>query len=347
MTEQLPEQTKSGATSRGKALTIVLVKLLIAAGLVGWLVHSGKLDFSRLLTVQFGWGLALLVGCQALMLMLPLARWFVLARAHQLRLSFAQSLRIGLIGYFVSLFLPTSLGLDGLRMVYLCRYNKGREHAAVSTVVVDRVLGTFGLVVVGVVFGAALAAQSGNEVLTRITLFLAAMLGGAVGGLALLWTRAASGALRRLYRWKLAANFLEALAEYRRQPKAVAAALGLSWVGHLSSFTAAYLAFQAMGMTAPLLTVLAMMPLVNLSGIIPLTPLGLGVADSVAVALFSLAGVEKGGAEVTMLLRAATVMLSVCGSVAYLLPGAYAKHSEDIAQTPQKSSATVAGKVDT
>jgi hypothetical protein len=47
--------------------------------------------------------------------------------------------------------------------------------------------------------------------------------------------------------------------------------------------------------------------------------MGLGVADSAAVALFSLVGVS-GGAEVTMLLRAATVTLSAFGSVAYLLP---------------------------
>jgi hypothetical protein len=65
--------------------------------------------------------------------------------------------------------------------------------------------------------------------------------------------------------------------------------------------------------------VLMVMPLVFLSGIIPLTPLGIGVTDSVAVALFAAAGI-RGAAETTTLIRGVLVAISALCAPAYLVP---------------------------
>jgi uncharacterized protein (TIRG00374 family) len=304
---------------RLKSAALFTVKGLIATGLVIWLVKSGKLDFRTLAEVRLGWSLLLVFGAQTLMLALPLMRWFVLVRAQTLELTLGRALQVGMIGYFASLFLPSSIGADGLRVMYLCRQNKGREHAVVSTVIADRLLGTLGLIVIGAVFGALLYGRLGNIVLGRIVLFLVGMLGMCLVALALLsWSRVRV-LTRPFCRWKMVGNLMDALAEYRHRRAVMGWALVLSLAGHLSSLTAAYLAFQTLGNPASPQCVFAIMPLVNLSGIVPLTPMGLGVADSAAVALFSLVGVS-GGAEVTMLLRAATVTLSAFGSVAYLLP---------------------------
>jgi uncharacterized membrane protein YbhN (UPF0104 family) len=320
---------KSETTRRLKSVAIFAVKAGIATGLLIWLVRSGKLDFRALAQLQVGLPLAMILFCQALMLAFPFVRWLMLSRAQDLKLSFAEAFRVGMIGYFASLFVPSSIGIDGIRIAYLCRHNKGREHAAVSTVIVDRVVGTLGLVISGVVFGGLLFWQQGNVVLGRAVLFLGLGLGVCLLVVSLLMWTGVGRLMRPVYRWKMVGKLLEALAEYRQRRAALGWALGLSLAGHCSAFTAAFLAFLALGKPAPLLCVFAIIPLVNLSGIIPLAPMGLGVADSVAVALFSLVNVS-GGAEVTMLLRGATVVLSACGGIAFVLPSAQSLPTENL-----------------
>jgi uncharacterized protein (TIRG00374 family) len=305
---------------RIKSTAFFLVKCGIAAALVIWLVRTGKLDFKALAAVRLGWAIVAVFVLQLLMLTLPLVRWFVIARSQKLELSLAKSFHIGFMGYFASLLLPSSLGMDGLRVLYLCRNNKGREHAAVSTVIVDRIIGAFGLLVLGTAFGVVLLWQnSSNVVLQRIVLFLAGVLVSSVVLLAVLFHPRAKIWVRPFYKWKVLGTFMDALGEYRHQKAALAKSLALSWGGHLSTCVAAYLAFRILGMPAPLLTVFAIIPMVNLSGIIPLTPLGLGVADSVAVALCSLVQIQ-GGAEVIMLLRGVACIWLILAGTAYLFP---------------------------
>jgi uncharacterized membrane protein YbhN (UPF0104 family) len=71
--------------------------------------------------------------------------------------------------------------------------------------------------------------------------------------------------------------------------------------------------------TVSLLAATAITPLVTLTTIVPVTPLGIGVADAAAEGLFTLVGAHS-GAEVTMLVRAATASACLLSGLAYLLP---------------------------
>lgn len=75
---------------------------------------------------------------------LTFIRWFLLVRAQDLPLTFIESLRLGMIGYFGSSFLPGSIGGDAIKAVVIAR-QQSRRTVAVATVLIDRLIGLWGL----------------------------------------------------------------------------------------------------------------------------------------------------------------------------------------------------------
>lgn len=65
--------------------------------------------------------MCLVAVLQIPMLLGPLFRWYLLAKAQSLDIELRESIHIGLIGYFASIFVPSGLGLDGSRAVYALR----------------------------------------------------------------------------------------------------------------------------------------------------------------------------------------------------------------------------------
>ena len=53
--------------------------------------------------------------------LLTFVRWYVLVRAQNLPFSVANSVRLGLIGYFLSTFLPGSIGGDIIKAAFIAR----------------------------------------------------------------------------------------------------------------------------------------------------------------------------------------------------------------------------------
>jgi uncharacterized membrane protein YbhN (UPF0104 family) len=89
-----------------------------------------------------------------------------LVRALDLQLSLLEALRLGFIGQLFSLLGVGMLGGDAIKTFYLGRHNKGHMTDALTTVLVDRVIGLYGLVLLaGVVclFFDPAKLQVGNE----------------------------------------------------------------------------------------------------------------------------------------------------------------------------------------
>jgi uncharacterized protein (TIRG00374 family) len=290
----------------------------VAAALVAWLILSGRLDFKTLAGVQLGWAflgavVSKLVGC-----LVPLIRWHYLVRAQHLELRLQTAVHIGLIGYFLAIIMPAMLGLDGARLVYGARRNVGRKEAVLSTILMDRLIGLVALILLAVVFGSAFLLHSSNMAMAEPVLYLAGVLAMGAAVAAFLASRHARQVLAALS-WKPFQRLMAAVAEYRRHEGVLVAALLLSFLGHLSGIACAYFAFLMLNLTPPLPTVCAIIPLVNLSRGIPLTPMGLGVVDSVSETLFSAVGID-GGVEVSLVLRmVALLVFAGCGA-AYLFP---------------------------
>jgi uncharacterized membrane protein YbhN (UPF0104 family) len=93
------------------------------------------------------------VGLETLSMAMMLYRWYVLVRAQQLPFTRAQALRIGTLGFLFNAFLPGSVGGDVVKAAALARAQSRRHAAAVATVVMDRVMSLWGLVLLVAVVG--------------------------------------------------------------------------------------------------------------------------------------------------------------------------------------------------
>jgi glycosyltransferase 2 family protein len=75
---------------------------------------------------------------------LTFVRWYVLVRAQELPFTLWNALRLGMVGYFLSTFLPGSIGGDIVKAAFLAK-EQSRRTVAVATVLIDRVIGLLGL----------------------------------------------------------------------------------------------------------------------------------------------------------------------------------------------------------
>ncbi len=305
-------------------------KLAIGLGLVVWLVRSGRLDLAALARIPLGSSLVGVAFGVGAMLLFPLFRWRLLLRAQRVDPGLAKTARILAAGYFANTFLPAGLGIEGVRLAYLGRLYPGRLAAVASTQVVDRLLGLVSLLALGGTFASlALVGGSGPEAgwerAWPILMVSGLVVAAGLAGLIWIGTRPASSPLERIPGWSaLAAPCRETLG-YREHPRVLVAGFLLSMAGHLGMVAAAYFSFRCLGETPRPWSVLAIAPGVNLAGALPLAPLGLGVADATAEALYPLVGLS-GGAEAVMLTRFLNLALSLVCGLALLLPEPVYEH---------------------
>src|SRR5262245_12860375 len=192
---------------------------------------------------------------------LTFVRWYLLVRAQNLPFTLKSAFRLGLVGYFYNTFLPGSVGGDLLKAAYIAREQE-RRTVAVATVLIDRAIGLWGLVVIVALTGSAfwlfapemMQDQPYLRQTVKISLVLLAVTVAMWGILGILPERRAQRFARRLNSIPkiggAMSEFWRAVWLYRSKGKTILAALGLSLVGHTCSVLAFYLAvvtFQPAG----------------------------------------------------------------------------------------------------
>lgn len=130
-----------------KPRLIAAAKWSIVIGALLWLVSSGGLSWSaaRVSAGNIPW----IAAATALILasmVIGFFRYWLLLRGAGIPLSAAESMRLGFIGAFFNSFLLGGVGGDAVKLVYVMKAAP-RRSLAVSTVLVDRVLGLAGLLV--------------------------------------------------------------------------------------------------------------------------------------------------------------------------------------------------------
>lgn len=189
-------------------------------------------------------------------LLLTFLRWYVLVWAQELPFTPRNAIRLGLIGYFWSTFLPGSVGGDIVKAAFLAR-DQRRRTVAVATVLIDRAVGLWGLFWLVAILGSVFWLAS-NEALHQSaflqTVYFSslAIVAGSVLCWALLGILPAARAAR-LADWlehripRLGHSLAElwrAVWMYRLKRAAVALALAMSVVGHVGFVLTFYYAAQ-------------------------------------------------------------------------------------------------------
>jgi uncharacterized protein (TIRG00374 family) len=177
-----------------KKFLIDILKTAVGLGLLAYVINAnwnprnGGPGIKNLLnqTPNFGYiaAIAVLTGitvsCQ-------IVRWYLLVRALDLPFTLRNAFRLGMVGYFYNTLLPGSIGGDFLKAFFMWKEHPERKAAAVATVLVDRMLGLFGLLMFASIVGGSFWLSgdpriANNKYLTDIITACSILVASAVAG---------------------------------------------------------------------------------------------------------------------------------------------------------------------
>jgi uncharacterized protein (TIRG00374 family) len=230
-------------------------------------------------------------------------RWVLLLRVQGVTLSVSRTLALMLIGLFFNFFLPSGAGGDVVKIYYLLKETHGQRAVALLSVLMDRILGLLGLILLaGIIVAWRWDWLLSTPTTARgvwTTLFI---LSSAVFGIAFSFVVSGFGLVHllpmrfpgreRLAELALAYNL------YARAWRHSLAGLCISIVSHVGYFGVFYCAarsFQSEGVSIPSLADLtAVMPVVNTIAAMPISLGGLGVREGLfQVFLGQLCGIKE------------------------------------------------------
>jgi len=301
-----------------------IVKIAVTLGLL--LVVAFTLDLSQVWTAlaSANWAdLAIALLLYQGGIVVRAYRWQALLRAFSVAASLPRLTRIYYVGMFFNSFLPSGFGGDVVRMMELSQ-DGAEGPLAVSTVLVDRIMGLL------VLFAMALVALpfSWRLVPPAVSLALLTLIAAVAVGIYLFLNRPLVEALARrvpplgklLARPKIAA--LYASFHHYDRP-ALARAAGASLVFNLSLIaTQAYLG-RAVGVHLSLWYFFLFVPILSSLLTVPISISGFGVREGGYVVLFGQAGVAAPQAvAMSLLFYAVNAITGLVGGALYLAQGA-------------------------
>src|ERR1700751_4474267 len=300
----------------------MLLRIAIGAGLLAYLAKSGLIDVRALSKVFTSWRITL----AALMLLivdsaLMSVRLSWLFRPQGLNLRFGTSLKLSLVGFFFSTFLPGAASGDLSKLFYTMRGNGGRRIEIMTVVLLDRAIGLFSLLPLPLIFAPMFTQTLRSEFALRsllLTLRLLA-LGVAAGFPLCLFSDPFISCLPSGARNRLTKNRVirQVRAKYRENLSILCAALGLSFLANLSLVLVTMLGAAALERFSWTPRMFLVIPIGHIVNSLPLTPGGLGVGETAFSALFNLLGI-RGGAEALLCTRIWMAIIGLIGFVFYL-----------------------------
>lgn len=273
----------------------ISLRLLVVAALLAWI--ASRVDFASFMRTLAAADARWLAAAAGLVLAahgLGTWRWHRLMRAAGSTWSPGRTLAVYAAGVFLGLFLPTGVGGDVYRLARVRGSGAGLARGA-ATIVLERAIGLFALLVVGAGF---VLAEPGTRPWGAV--LLAGIAAGLLG-LAALWIPGGvdrlAAALERLPGpgRPLAARVLAAFPPgvIDRLRGALAGTVALSIANHFVLIAVNLLLARGLGLATPWTAIAAAVPLVLLAAQIPIAPGGLGVREAGYVFFLGRVGVAE------------------------------------------------------
>ncbi len=308
-----------------KSLSLAL-RISISLGLIAWILRS--VDLVQLLETMRALDLWFLLMAQAgsfLINVVCVWRWQLLLAGRGVKVGYLRLLRYFLNGLFFGNFLPTTVGGDLMR-AYLVSEDCGTRTEALASVLVDRFIGLFGVIVTGII-GLVLVARTGQE-----TALLKYMLLGILLTLVSLAVFLNKGIMRRfrvLLKLPLinrleqkAVEFYHSLYVYRNHRREVALALGISLLVQLAVVLTVYAISRSLGSGISIIPFFLYMPVIAAVSMLPVSINGWGLMEGSFIVFFGRAGMAKPEAlSLGFLYHVLGVVVSLSGGVLWLLIG--------------------------
>jgi glycosyltransferase 2 family protein len=307
--------------NKAKPVIILLLKLLVSAGLIGYLLS--RIHIERFLQTFASANFAYIALALAVYLVaqgVSAVRWAALARPLGIKTPFKDLIQYYLIGMFFNLFAPSTVGGDVTRVYYLVKdeeaHAQGRAvttvHAAMS-VLMDRAIGMAVLVWLGAL-GLLLFPNYAVPHTVRSATFLLA--GGLLVGTLL------TPMLKRFLPedgHQLAVKLRLALRSYRLHWRALLAAGVLSLAVHLIQAWMHTVMGRALDLEVPFSFCLIIYPLVGTFSAIPISLNGLGLREGGYIFLLAVIGIgAEQGIAFGLLLFLIVALDSLIGGLLFL-----------------------------
>ncbi len=303
-----------------KNIFSLLLRFGLSAGLLAYLFS--KIDTTKtaeiLKSSNVGFlAVAFLVFCTIFAVLL--LRWLIFIRALGLKNPIGQVARYMFIGLFGNLFLPSSIGGDIIKIVGLCR-NSDQKPKVVASVLLDRMSGYAGLVVVATVtfiFGYYLI----ND--TAVAVTIAALAGVWLAVMVVLFNEKLYSFFCRIFGAfpKVQQAFMKMhydIALLQDKKGTFLKTIGLSCLAQIVLACVYFLTARALQQDIALIYFLIFVPLICVASSFPSIG-GLGVREAGAAFLLAKIGVASGVAvSISLINFLFMVIVGLVGGVVYV-----------------------------
>ena len=309
----------------------VVLRVAVPLGIIAWLLSSIEpAQRDALWSREKNWlTLAAAFGGLFLAVSLTFFRWYLLVRALELPFRMRDAFRLGFLAYLLNFISFGSSGGDLFKAVFIAREQPGRRIEAVATIVVDRLLGIYALLLVTAIAISLIDVSAPSPALKaiyRLTFLTAGV--ATVGVAALLLPGFATGPVARFFGGLpyLGATFERvntSVRMYRSKLPLMFVVLGISMCVHALLPLMGYsLAISLFASTPSVADHYLIVPISNVVGALPITPAGLGTFEFAMEELYEMVPVEGPGDVVGVLvaltyrlltIAVATIGVLICG----------------------------------
>ena len=281
---------------------LILLKLVIAAGLIGVLLQKVDLDDVWAAFARANKGFILgafflyFIG-----LCITALRWKLLLAVQGVTAKYFAFVKSVIVAIFFNNFLPSTIGGDAMRAYDSWKMGGGKTQS-VSIVFIDRLLGIFTLFMFALL--ALLLTSVDVSFIPNFKLWVLLAVAGGIFAIYMLFFKAAAisqyfhtrhqqsaGALNRFL-----LKIFDVFAVYKDRPGVLFIALALSVLLQLNVILHYYLLALSLSIDIPLSTMFIIIPVAIVVMMIPVSINAIGVREYIFVALFGLYGVSSADA---------------------------------------------------
>jgi uncharacterized protein (TIRG00374 family) len=306
---------------------MTLGKVVLAIGLIYYLVHKGSLDFSVFQQVAQPVSLGLLFLIMFVGLFLNNIRWGILLAGQGIFMKQFELFKLTFIGLFFNYAMPGGVGGDVIKGVYLVKDQAHHKYSAAVSIFMDRAVGFLVMTIVAsasLIYNWGIVSASAKLMTLAFAIFALTLSFFVFFAFSLSLTIRESRFIEKFFELlPLGEKFRKiylSLHSYRKAPRALVLAILISFVSQLIGTYFFYFVGQILHIGLPLDVYLFIIPAGMIILALPISPAGVGVGQVAFLYLFGLVlnGDNKFGATAITLSQVIQLCWSLIGAIFYI-----------------------------
>ena len=310
-----------------KKTLVTFLQVAITAGILAFLFRDAEKNRQMLAALSQAnlWWIAAAFGVYGVVMLSAIIRWKLLLNVQGITIGWWRVTALYMIGILFNPFMPGGTGGDVAKIFYLLKETPDKKPAALLAVLMDRLVGLFGLILTaGVIIAIRYQWLTQTPGAATLLYILLAIFVGSIGFIVLSFVITGMGLAHKLpERMPLRDKLVDlsvAYTQYGRAWGTSLLALLFCLPVHLGSFTLFYCVSRAFTERGSLMDFWGVMPIVNTIAAIPVSIGGTGVREGLFIKLLGGLCQIPEATAVTISLTGYFILIlwSMAGGVVYL-----------------------------